>query len=474
MFLFHGEVFSAVKGKGKSMKRFGIVAAVIVVLAGLAAPCTVLGSRFVSWSHEAHTLAVTLSTASEQGVPQTSLAPLSASLSKEEASTKWWSPSLFTSSPTEKLDLLQTKEKEAWNQAMAQGRINAEGVLASWNTYVLQNRGWIPASDLQSAASWPTQLKDATTPHRYLSLEADWNTTLKSAKSAVNSAKASAAKKLAAVGGADGLLTRARTVVSEAQGAGLSTGSLPGLIGDFVAEIEAGGSGDNLTAQIDADIASLSSLIDLNDSVTAALRTTTLTVSQEIGEQTPLGDQDLSELGNLTADLGRASTSPQITSVSTQITALLAAARADLASHRCGHTPGTTGKEIHLTLSVEEMVFYDNGCEVQATPITTGQLYLRTPTGTFHIFDKQTPYQFISPWPMGSPFYYYPSWVNWVMEFDQGGYYIHDAPWEPNGDFGPGSDNGPSASHGCVHTPTPVMQWAFSWTPMGTPVIVVA
>jgi len=62
-----------------------------------------------------------------------------------------------------------------------------------------------------------------------------------------------------------------------------------------------------------------------------------------------------------------------------------------------------------------------------------------------------------------------------VMEFAKGGYFIHDAPWEGSGSYGPGGeDNLSAASHGCVHTPTPVMQWAYSWTPIGTPVVIVA
>ena len=39
------------------------------------------------------------------------------------------------------------------------------------------------------------------------------------------------------------------------------------------------------------------------------------------------------------------------------------------------------------------------------------------------------------------------------MEFRGGGFFIHDAPWEPTTAFGPGSENGVDASHGCVHMP---------------------
>jgi lipoprotein-anchoring transpeptidase ErfK/SrfK len=121
------------------------------------------------------------------------------------------------------------------------------------------------------------------------------------------------------------------------------------------------------------------------------------------------------------------------------------------------------------------MVFYQDGCVVKATPVTTGRPQLRTPTGRFSIFYKKTPFTFISPWPPSSPFYYFPSPVSWVMEFAGGGYFIHDAPWESSGSYGPGGeDNLAAASHGCVHTPGSVMQWAFSWTPVGTPVVISA
>jgi lipoprotein-anchoring transpeptidase ErfK/SrfK len=56
------------------------------------------------------------------------------------------------------------------------------------------------------------------------------------------------------------------------------------------------------------------------------------------------------------------------------------------------------------------------------------------------------------------------------MEFDTGGYFIHDAYWESTSQYGPGSEDGPAASHHCIHIPTPVMRWAYQWTPMGTSV----
>lgn len=54
--------------------------------------------------------------------------------------------------------------------------------------------------------------------------------------------------------------------------------------------------------------------------------------------------------------------------------------------------------------------------------------------------------------------------------FARRGYFLHDANWEGIGQYGPGSENGSGASHGCVHIPTPVMGWLYGWAGIGTSV----
>jgi lipoprotein-anchoring transpeptidase ErfK/SrfK len=77
--------------------------------------------------------------------------------------------------------------------------------------------------------------------------------------------------------------------------------------------------------------------------------------------------------------------------------------------------------------------------------------------------------------PRSSPYWYPPERANYALEFTvvRAGIFLHDAPWEPTSAFGPGSQNTVNASHGCVHAPTSVMAWAYSWANIGTPVIVV-
>ena len=129
---------------------------------------------------------------------------------------------------------------------------------------------------------------------------------------------------------------------------------------------------------------------------------------------------------------------------------------------------GTTSEGGDLT----GPVFYDDGCVAGQSLVTTGRPGLRTPTGTFHIYAKFSPITFSSQWPTSSPYYFAPEKASYGMEFRGGGFFIHDAPWEPSSGFGPGSENGADASHGCVHMPTPTMQWLYSWSPIGTTVII--
>jgi lipoprotein-anchoring transpeptidase ErfK/SrfK len=160
-----------------------------------------------------------------------------------------------------------------------------------------------------------------------------------------------------------------------------------------------------------------------------------------------------------------------LNAVNDQLSALQNTVNTELTANQCGHNVGS-GKVITLNLTLQEMVFYQDGCVVNAAPSTTGRRDLRTPTGTFHIFFKTSPFTMVSPWPPGSPFWYPTGTVTWVMEFAGGGYFIHDAYWEPESAYGPGSEDTYSASHGCVHIPTSVMLWAYQWTPIGTPVYI--
>jgi L,D-transpeptidase-like protein len=129
-------------------------------------------------------------------------------------------------------------------------------------------------------------------------------------------------------------------------------------------------------------------------------------------------------------------------------------------------------KAIDVDLSAQRLVATECGRVFLSTPITSGRAGLRTPTGTFPIYLKEKNVYFYSPWPQGDPNYYPPMFVAYAMEFLDGGYFLHTDPDEPPNAFGPGSEDGQYASHGCVHVPIDAMTSLYAWAGQGTAVTI--
>lgn len=131
---------------------------------------------------------------------------------------------------------------------------------------------------------------------------------------------------------------------------------------------------------------------------------------------------------------------------------------------------------IDINLYSQSMAAYEGGTQVRSTLVTTGRPELPTPTGTYNVMAKLTPYVFRSPWPKESPWWYPDSPTTYALRFQGGGYYIHDAPWR--GVYGPGTNgSGPTGSavtgsHGCVNVPYEFMEWLYSWVSEGTAVVI--
>jgi lipoprotein-anchoring transpeptidase ErfK/SrfK len=137
-----------------------------------------------------------------------------------------------------------------------------------------------------------------------------------------------------------------------------------------------------------------------------------------------------------------------------------------------GCIEGADAQLIVVHLATQQLVAYNNGCPFLRTLVTTGRPELRTDRGTFHIFAKYPTYHMISPWPPGNPLWYHDAWVNDAMEFVSDGTFLHGASWEPASAYGPGSENGPFASHGCVHIQDGPLAQLYGWAQIGTTVIV--
>lgn len=133
---------------------------------------------------------------------------------------------------------------------------------------------------------------------------------------------------------------------------------------------------------------------------------------------------------------------------------------------------GLPSKTIIISHSGQHLWAYENGKVVQDTAVTTGKPpTLATDLGPMKVLRKSSPWKMHSPWPKESPFWYPDTDVRMVLWFTDTGEGLHDADWQPCC-WGPGSQYGPYASHGCIHVPLGSEQFLFNWAPVGTPVIV--
>jgi lipoprotein-anchoring transpeptidase ErfK/SrfK len=448
---------------GRAVLGLGVV---IVLVAGADLGLAYHGST--SLSQQKAALSRELALYQSQGLPASQAAALKTELAQVDT-TRWWSPTFLTANPSQRLVEIRRAASQEWEQSLVQARNRAQTYLTDYQRYISGNSAWLADPSSRQVQQWSNKLTAATTPGSLEALVSQIELELTQVKSEVKAAQARAAANVSVASG--GILQEAASLEAIAQSDNLSPLAVPQDAAALRQALAAGQPGTSQSAALSTQLAQLKAEIGLNDQLISQSLSVMDLVDQAGAEQTANAATYLASYQSSQTALDAARTAAQLVAVQQTLDSLQHEAQASLNADQCGHTT-ISGKSIYISLSLQEMVFYDNGCAVRATPVTTGRALLRTPTGTYHIFDKQSPYVFISPWPPGSPFWYPTSPVNWVMEFDQGGYYIHDAPWEPTSVYGPGSQNGPDASHGCVQTPGSVMAWAYSWTPMGTTVVV--
>jgi len=133
---------------------------------------------------------------------------------------------------------------------------------------------------------------------------------------------------------------------------------------------------------------------------------------------------------------------------------------------------GMPDKAIVISIHAQQLTAYEGGKPVIDTPITSGRLpELPTDIGPMAVLRKDSPWTMHSPWPKGSPNWYPDAKVQMVLWFTSTGEGMHDASWQ-TGPYGPGSNTGPDASHGCVHVPLAAETQLYAWASVGVPVIV--
>jgi lipoprotein-anchoring transpeptidase ErfK/SrfK len=425
-----------------------------------------------------------------EGVPATAIAPLRQQLASSPFAAAPASSSIWLSSDGHVLlGSLEVKSSAAWTAATGAARQSADAVIAAWAAMVAQYGTSVASTDVASASTWLTDLAGATTPAAITALVTRWSRTLDSARTIAAAATALTAT-LAPYGGVGGLEAAAKSALASAGANHLDSGAVPSLLADLEARAANGigvapavsaliGSVQSLRAVIGAYLHEGSQLAGLQQRINRAGSMNTAHAPTFLGQY-----------GSIVAAYHAAITAAAVDAVGGRINTLNAEVSADLnaAANAAAHAANAAraaqltstgcgnavpmGKVMVVSLGRQTAAFYDSTCLVSTTPVTTGRPGMRTPMGSFRIYSRASPAHFVSMYRPGSPGYYTPETTRFAMAYEGGGYYLHDAPWEPDSAFGAGSENGPYASHGCIHVPTSVMAWLFSWASMGTRVIV--
>ncbi len=213
----------------------------------------------------------------------------------------------------------------------------------------------------------------------------------------------------------------------------------------------------------------LQGLLDARAGAYAQLNDARATLATARADGLAVGDA-AAAVASLATQLETAANTPTFQSLASQLSHQKQALAAAIWSKENQLTWNAgAGKLIVISLSRQVLTAFQDGTPVLTSYVTTGRPWLPTPPGVTAVTAKYSPYLMVSPWAYGSAAWYPPSWTNWAMLFRSGGYFIHDAPWRSW--YGPGSNTG-AGTHGCVNVPYGPMSFLFSWTTIGTTVVV--
>jgi lipoprotein-anchoring transpeptidase ErfK/SrfK len=145
------------------------------------------------------------------------------------------------------------------------------------------------------------------------------------------------------------------------------------------------------------------------------------------------------------------------------------------------HYKWNKGQTIIVSTAEQALRLYQDGKLVTSFQVTTGRAELPALAGAWTVQNRESPTEFKSPDPVGSPYYYPPTHINYAILYHHGGYFLHDSWWRVN--YGPGTqfphyDIGGdeffagNGSHGCVNLPEDKAAWLYANTGFNTNIII--
>lgn len=136
----------------------------------------------------------------------------------------------------------------------------------------------------------------------------------------------------------------------------------------------------------------------------------------------------------------------------------------------------TLAKLALVSITQRHMWACEKTSVVYGSNVVTGMENLaadRTPTGTYHVYAKETNLYLNGSDSTGSWHDYVYYWMPFLQN-QYGSYGFHDATWRPDNAFGNISPYSSNASHGCVELPLATAKWLFNWVSIGTTVTIEA
>ena len=132
---------------------------------------------------------------------------------------------------------------------------------------------------------------------------------------------------------------------------------------------------------------------------------------------------------------------------------------------------------IMVSMVEQALRLYQDGKLAASFHVTTGRVERPALPGIWTVQNRQSPTEFKSTDPPGSPFWYPPTHINYAILYHWGGFFVHDAWWRLT--YGPGtqfphidasgdttfSGNG---SHGCINMQEDQAAWVYNHTDWNT------
>jgi hypothetical protein len=134
--------------------------------------------------------------------------------------------------------------------------------------------------------------------------------------------------------------------------------------------------------------------------------------------------------------------------------------------------------QVLMVSMVEQALrLYQDGKLVASFHVTTGRVERPALPGIWTVQNRQSPTEFKSTDPPGSPFWYPPTHINYAILYHWGGFFVHDSWWRVN--YGPGTqfphyDTGGdeafsgNGSHGCINMQGDQAAWVYNHTDWNT------